>query len=448
MEFVTYMKRLSSESRKLLICLLIAVVIVSVVVTSVVLSPTLLKRQTTGFHFPAEFEEHEAVWVGWGKYEGVQGYPIEPVSLKIVETLVPFVKVKIPVYSLPEITRIKTLLKNNNVPLENVSFFPAPCVSVWWRDFGPIFLVDEEENMRIADFNFSFWGYMSTTANISRMYEKVDRHVANEMGIETIATAVISEGGDREFNGRGTLIVTESVELQRNPNVSKEEIEDEFKRVFGVKKVIWLKNGVYDDEHFNMGRVWGPAGVKDAYLTGGTGGHVDEFCRFVGPNIILLAEATAEEAKSDPVAKENRIRMEENFEILKGATDQDGNPFEIVRMPIPETEYITISPRDPIYQTLAEANFKDGHIFPRGQSIKLIPASSYCNFLITNGIVLAPKYWEPGKPKSVKLKDERAIEILQSLFPDRKIIAINPLPLNLDGGGIHCCTQQEPFANT
>jgi agmatine deiminase len=440
-----------SKSRKALICLLVSLLAISIVASLILLAPTPLKtiplkKQIASFRFPAEFEGHEAVWVGWGNYEAVKGYPIEPISLRIVEELVPFVNVKIPVCTPNELSRIKGLLQDNNIFLKNVSFPIAPCVSVWWRDFGPVFVVDEDGNKKVVDFQFNYWGYMNSTSNISKYYERADRYVAEEMGLETIKTSLVSEGGDREFNSKGTLIVTESVELQRNPGLSKKEIEREFRRVFGVEKVIWLKKGLLNDEQLDFGPTWGPEGKKDAYVSGGTGGHIDEYCRFVGPHAILLAEATEEEAKRDPIAREDRVRMEENFKILSAATDQDGNPFEIVRIPIPETEYITITPEDPVYRVLAETDFQNSHVFPYGQPVKLIPASSYCNFLITNGIVLVPKYWEPGKPESIRIKDEQAMKIIQSLFPERKVVAIPVLPLNLDGGGIHCCTQQEPAA--
>lgn len=269
------------RSKKALICAVVFLLAFSVIMSLIMLAPTLIKKQAASFRFPAEFEEHEAVWVGWGNYECVNGYPIEPVCLRIVEELVPFVDVKIPVCDQDELLRIKEELQESNISLEGVSFPTTPCANIWWRDFGPAFVVDSNGKKKVVDFQFNYWGYEDPSSDISKTHERVDRYVAEEMELEIIKTPLISEGGDHEFNGKGTLIVTESVELQRNPGLSKEEIEREFKRVFGVEKVIWLKRGLYTDEHLNFGPVWGPDGKKDAYLSGGPGGHIDEYCRFV-----------------------------------------------------------------------------------------------------------------------------------------------------------------------
>jgi agmatine deiminase len=176
---------------------------------------------------------------------------------------------------------------------------------------------------------------------------------------------------------------------------------------------------------------------------------VDEYCRFVSPDTILLAEVTEKEAAGDPVAAENRLRLEENYKILKNAVDQDGRPFKIVRIPVPDMIYFTATPADEAYFSLSSFYYSmDGTSFPYGDPVTVVPATSYCNFLITNNLVLGQKYFVEGSgmPDSVKAKDKKAEEILRALFPDRKVVMVNAIPVNFGGGGIHCLTQQEPKA--
>lgn len=172
---------------------------------------------------------------------------------------------------------------------------------------------------------------------------------------------------------------------------------------------------------------------------------MDEYCRFIAPDTILLAEVSEKDAAKGPVEKENRRRMEENYQILKGARDQDGKPFKIIRIPMPETLYFTARPTDEACFGLSSyPSYSDGTRFPIGEPVTIVPAQSYCNFLISNGVVLAQKYWHEGLPESVKKRDKEALEVLRKAFPDRKVVAINTLAINFGGGGIHCSTQQEP----
>lgn len=400
------------------------------------------------FRAPGEFENHGAIWIGWSTYEIKRGSSTIPVHLKMIEELVPYVKVKIAVQDSDEMNIVQSLLKENNIPIQNVSFPVIPHGDIWFRDMGPIFIVSNKGSLKIVDFNFNTWGSELHSAPFARLEEKVDRLVAEEMGIETIMTRLISEGGNRESNGRGVMMTVETVELQRNPNLPRNEIEEEFKRLFGVEKVIWLKKGIYEDDFTSLGTVPGPDGEKNAYRTTTTGGHIDELCRFADSNTILLAQVTPEEAEKDLIARDNHLRLEENFKILEKSTDQDGKHFKIVRMPHPETIYHTLEPGDEIYKYISELNFKDGSVFPKGKKVKVIPAMSYMNFVVTNGIVLAPKYWKPGLPEIIKQKDEQAVKTLQSVFPDRKIVAMDTITINLGGGGLHCITQQEPAAES
>ena len=174
-----------------------------------------------------------------------------------------------------------------------------------------------------------------------------------------------------------------------------------------------------------------------------TGGHIDEFCRFADEHTILLADIDAADLKDDPVAVENKRRIDENYEILKKATDQDGNPFRIIRVPSPITQVATLTPKDWTYQSLSSLDYANKHIFPKGKNINAIMASSYLNFLISNEVVLAQKYYTGNNDLKFKLRDEQAFVALQTAFPNKKIVMLDNAAVNWGGGGIHCITMQQ-----
>jgi agmatine deiminase len=175
-------------------------------------------------------------------------------------------------------------------------------------------------------------------------------------------------------------------------------------------------------------------------------GHVDEVARFASPNVILLAEVTKEEAQRSPIAAENRIRLEADYKVLKAATDQNGKPFTIIRVPAANIIYETMTPEDLTYQWLSFMTFDDGSVFPAPEPVEVIAATGYMNYVVTNGIVLVPKYYKFGMPLSILKKDLQVFQLFKSVFPGRMVVAIDPLAINLGGGGMHCITQQEPIA--
>lgn len=399
------------------------------------------------WRFPGEFEEQSAVWLGWLTREYIRGYLTDDVMVEIVRALLPHVHVRICVPDATQREHVEAVLAGEEMPPGQISYYEQNFTMLYWRDFGPIFTVNGKGEKRVVDCGFNCWGYFPESDVQCRMMERIDRDAAAYLGLPSLMTRLVSEGGDREFNGRGTLITTEACEFQRNPNLAREEIEREFRRLFGVTTIIWLKRGLVDDDRYDTTTMPGPDGTGVAYRTASANNHVDEYCRFVGPDTILLAEVTEEEAARDPVAAENRRRMEENYAILKGARDQDGNPFRIVRMPVPDMVYFTAEPDDEAYASLAAyANYTDGTCFPFGRPVTVVPAQSYCNFLISNGVVLGQKYWVPGAgmPESLREKDQKAEAVLKSVFADREVVMINTIPINFGGGGIHCSTQQEP----
>ena len=310
---------------------------------------------------------------------------------------------------------------------------------------GPVYVVRNNQ-LEIADFSFNGWGYEPNNSEYSVAEEQIDENVAKEAGLKITSSKMISEGGNREFNGKGTMIAVEVVEKQRNPKMTKVQMEAEYKRLLGVTKVIWLPYGRFDDDLTFRGKLPNKDGVKEIYTVITTGGHMDEHTRFASPSKILYTQISEEEAKKDPIAAENKRRMEANLKVLQNAKDQDGNKFELIPMPSAPGIIETLKAGDGVYDYLVsnDSIIKQNPI-PKDKPIKVILASSYLNFLISNKVVIAQKFWKPGAPEEWKALDKKAADILQKAFPDRKIVTFDPRAINIGGGGIHCNTQQKPL---
>lgn len=354
----------------------------------------------TSYTFPAEFDKQRAIWLQWPSEIYHNQRSVYPVILNIIKALDPYIRVNLMARSQEEVDQIKDLLKSNGYTGSNLKYYVVNHMSIWARDVGPIFVKGPQNTLQIVDFGFNNYSRGGNPYYISTE-SQVDRLVAGQLSLPIVKTNLISEGGAIESNGRGTMMITESVALSRNPNMSKEEIEKEYKRVLGVKKIIWLKKGLAEDDQI-------------------TTGHIDEIARFADPNTILLAQILPEDRFTNEFTQESYLRMEENYQILRSATDQAGNPFRIIRIPMPPTIY--------------------GRIDETGT----VPVRSYLNYAVTNGAVLMQAYWQPGRSELLKTTESQVKETLQRAFPGRQIIGINAENVNRWGGGIHCITQHMP----
>lgn len=391
---------------------------------------------------PAEFESQEAIWLIWPATDHKEGESVEKVTLSIIEALIEDVNIVVTCKDKALLNHASEVLKNHFGTLKNITLLEIPSFEIWARDMGPIFVETNQNTMAIADFNFNSWGYSDTLDLDTKTEEMYDVRVAEHFNLPVISSAMISEGGNREVNGKGTLITTASVEEGRNPGMTKLEMETEYKRLLGVKKIIWLNQGLVEDNHTFLGPVTTSDGTK-AYTVVTTNGHIDEFARFVNDSTILLAEIDSAEF-DDPIAFENHQRIEENYQILSSATDQDGNPFTIVRLPLPGTIFTTMSPGDYVYEYIKTLDYTDGSTFPDGETVKVMAALSYLNFIITDKVIVGQTCWRAGMPEELKLKDEKAAQVLQSVFPNRKVVMIDAFAVNLGGGGIHCISMNQP----
>ncbi|MHB1127996.1 MAG: agmatine deiminase family protein [Bacillota bacterium] len=364
-------------------------------------SKQLGKIRTTTFTFPAEFEKQQAIWMQWpsGVYNAGTR-PVNPVMVNIIKELAPYIRVNLISQSAEEIEQIKKLLETSGLSGANVYYYIVNHMSIWARDVGPIFVKDSQNKLSVVDFVFNNYSRGGNQSYIESEGQ-VDKLTAQLLGLPVINSNLVSEGGAIESNGRGTLIVTESVVLNRNPGMTKQQIESEYKRVLGVKKIIWLGKGLAEDDRI-------------------TGGHINEIARFSDPHTILLAQVLPGDRYANRYAQESYLRMEENNNILIKSTDQDGKPFRIIRIPMPPTLYSEIS--------------ETGEL----------PIRSYLNYAVTNGAVLMQTYWKTGRSDILKDTDEQVKEIFRSVFPDRTIISIDAENVNLWGGGIHCITLHMP----
>lgn len=389
-----------------------------------------------------EFENIEALWLIWPTTDHKKGEEVEKVTLSIIDELISDLKIVISCADEEVLAKAKATLAEKYPATENLIFRVVPSVEIWTRDMGPVFVETNTGQHAIADFNFNSWGYADTLDVDTKTEEMYDERVAKLLKLPLISSAMISEGGNRELNGKGTLVVTETVEKGRNPTMTKAEMEKEYQRLLGVKKVIWLKEGLIEDSHTFLGPLI-TADSSKAYTVVTTNGHTDEYARFINDSTILLASIDSAEL-SDPLAKENYRRLQENYNILSESTDQDGKPFKIVRLPLPQTILTTLSPGDYVYDYINSLDYLDGTQFPDGDTITVVAPASYLNFIITNKVIIGQQYWREGMPAIIKKQDHEAKQILKEAFPNKKVVMIDALPVNLGGGGLHCISMHQP----
>jgi agmatine deiminase len=358
------------------------------------LGMTTLGEQPTLFRMPAEFEPHAATWIAWphnesdwpGKFE-----PIPWVYAEIVRHLAGVEHVHIVIENAALEANARKVLKLTHAPLANITFHRWKTDRVWTRDSGPIFVRDVVSGKRtILNWRFNAWAKYSDWKLDDLLPELIARTLKLEQTSPAITTdgdnlqRLVLEGGSIDVNGCGTMLTTEECLLskvqQRNPGVSREELEMVFSALLGVKKVIWLGNGIAGDD---------------------THGHIDDLARFVAPDTVVTV---VEKDRADV----NYAPLQDNLKRLKLAKDHNCKRLRVVELPMP-----------------APVIFKG----------RRLPAS-YANFYIANDLVLMPTFNDPN--------DRVALNTLASLFPKRKVVGIHCVDFIWGFGAIHCMTQQEP----
>ncbi|AKT43490.1 agmatine deiminase family protein [Chondromyces crocatus] len=394
------------------------------------------------FRMPAEWEPHESLWMSWPMYDGTMARPREPVYLEMVEALAPYVNVDIAVASEEEVEYVEDVLDLNSVPRSHVRLHVLPSLmDIWLRDTGPIFLKNPAGQLAVTDFAFNSWGYQGHSSEDPWDTDQLDRDIGTLLGLPIRSSNMVSEGGAIDVNGKGTMLLADAVAFHRNPGMSRAQIEHEYKKKMGIKKIVWVPEGVPEDDL----SYWRNRGLpSDVYTALPVGGHVDEFVRFVAEDKVLLTEVTAAEAAVDSIAAEGRLRLEAARAAIDSATTAEGKDIEIIRVPAPELIFDTMGPGDSTYDYITTLTFEDNHTIPTDSPITVVLATSYMNYVVTNNVVLVPAYYKPGRNPIIAAKDAEMQLILSQAFPGRTIIPINPEALHTGGGGMHCITQQQP----
>ncbi len=396
------------------------------------------QKNKTEFYLPAEWEPQSGVIVG-----GLD----DQATFEMVSQLAREIKVFCHV-SDSMLETYKKKLSADGVNLDSIQFLNSSTEFSYAQRDGIIFLKNGIGEKRFVNFAWNLYGWYFDSTMIDYV-EKDKKKREQYLSVHqkafpypVINSSMVNEGGAIETNGKGTILQVESVNMNRNPTMSKALQESELKKVLHAKKIIWLKEGVAEDPSG-----WGTL-IIDNYFGVGVKGHLDEFCRFVNENTILISFPDSLEATVDPVKKISLERMKINYEILKNATDQDGKPFTIVKMPVPDIDYMTFAldtlSKNNEIRFLSKQILFEQKSFSIGDTVHFVPSSSYLNFLITNKTVFAAKYWEEGQAEGSKTKDERAKHILQQYFPEKRIYQINTTETNHNGGGLHCWSMQVP----
>ena len=337
-----------------------------------------------GFHFPAEWEKHRATWLSWPHKEASWPGKIEsiyPRYAHFVKLLAEGERVCINVTDSKMQVEATKWLKKAIVNIGQIDFYHIPTNDAWCRDHGPAFIINRKENKKaIIDWGYNAWGNKYPPFDLDDI---IPTRVAKALNLPIYNPGIIMEGGSVEFNGKGTLLTTRACLLNpnRNPTLDQTEIERYLSEFYGVSNILWLEDGILGDD---------------------TDGHIDDLTRFVNDDTVVT------------VVEENI--KDENFEILqKNLRDlgkmrlETGRQLNIVELPMPKAVI-----------------FED----------QRLPAS-YANFYIANKYVIVPTFKD-------QINDERALNILEPLFPDRTIVGIDSTDIIWGLGSFHCLSQQEP----
>jgi agmatine deiminase len=333
-----------------------------------------------GFRMPAEWEPHDAIWLSW---------PHDPVSFpQLEEAEIAFAgfireihvseRVELQILSDAMQQRAERMLGAMSVDLSRINFRRADYADIWFRDYGPIFVSSGRELVMVK-WSFNAWGnkYEALLKDNSVPYA-----MNESLRLPIYEPGIVLEGGSIDVNGSGTVLTTEQCLLNpnRNPDLSKADIEKYLTDYLGIRHFIWLRNGIEGDD---------------------TDGHIDDIARFVGPATVLCAHA-------DDPGDADYQPLKENYDLLRSATDQDGKALDVIKLPTP------------------------GWV---GDEQGRLPAS-YANFYIGNSKVVVPIFGTAH--------DQRAVELIQAVFPHRKVVGVNALHLVYGFGTFHCMSQQQP----
>jgi agmatine deiminase len=349
------------------------------------------------FWMPGEYEPHSKTWMLWPERtdnwrEGAK--PAQLIFTEVARVISQFEPVVMGVNSaqfknarrlLPPMVRVVEIPNNDS----------------WMRDCGPTFVIDGKGNVRGIDWIFNGWGGLYNGLYFPwDLDNAVPPKVFENERVDYYNAPIILEGGSIHVDGKSTCITTAECLLSpgRNPELTQSQIEEHLKDYLNVEKVLWIPRGVFHDE---------------------TTGHVDNIACFIRPGVIAL---TWTEDKSDP---QYEISVEV-YDYLMSNTDAQGRQFEVHQIHQPNP--ILITPEEAAGVDVVEGSQ------PRKTGDRM--AASYINFYMCNQGAIVPTFDDPH--------DQTAVETLQILMPERKVVGVYAREILLGGGNIHCITQQQP----
>lgn len=328
-----------------------------------------------GFQMPSEWSSHATCYISWPCKERTwHGHFIQSKAAYagVINAVGRFEPVTV-------LATPATIDDARKVLGNKVSYLEIELDDSWIRDNGPIFVKNAAGRVAAVKFGFNAWGGKYPPYDKDALAPAM---IAKHIGMRCHQAPMILEGGSISVDGEGTLLTTEQCLLNknRNPQLSREQIEGVLSRYLGTKKVLWLAKGVEEDI---------------------TDGHVDGVATFAGPHLVIASHTR------DP-SNPNFANLKENMDRLESATDAKGRSIEIIRM-----------------------------VQPRPRAVDGLPITpGYTNHYIANGGVVVPTYGIP--------EDEKAIEILRAAYPGREVVGVDCSYIEIGGGAVHCITQQRP----
>jgi agmatine deiminase len=340
-----------------------------------------------GFSFPGEWTRHAGTWISWPRPEGISfpGRYQECIDniVEVIRVITDFERVHLNVPNIDYEEIVRARLVYRKVPTRRVTFHHIRTNECWTRDHGPAFVVRTRRgrtDAAIVDWGYNAWGgkYPPYDAD-----DAVPTRVAEKLGLPVFYPGIVMEGGAVDFNGAGTVLTTTSCLLNknRNPHLTKTEIEHYVKAYYGQQHVVWLGDGIAGDD---------------------TDGHIDDLARFVNERTVVIGMERDPRDANFKVLRETRRRLER-------MRDQNGRAFDIVELPMP---------RPVVYAQ------------------QRLPAT-YMNFYFVNNALLVPTFGDSRH-------DAIALDILQRLFSRRNVVGVDCRKLIWGLGAMHCLTQQQP----
>jgi len=357
---------------------------------------TNLRRSTPradGFHMPPEWAPHARTWMLWPERPDnwrLEAGPAQKAFSEVAAAISQF-------EALTMGANPRQVRGARKILPPQVKVAKMPNNDAWMRDCGPTFVVNGKGGVRLVDWQFNAWGGLYTDF---RLDDVVPQKVAKMEGVDYYCAPLILEGGSIHVDGEGTLLTTEECLLNenRNPSLSRRQIENSLCDFTGVDKILWLGTGVYNDE---------------------TNGHVDNIACFLRPGLVALTWTDNHNDPQYPISKDA-------YDRLTKFTDAKSRKLEVLKIHQP----------DPILITAEEAAgvLPVEGTFPRKVGDRM--AASYINFYTCNRGIILPTFNDPH--------DQSAMDLLQKAMPDRKIAVVYAREILLGGGNIHCITQQQP----